>query len=81
MFYWGLFNCSSPEEKIKALEKKVNELIEESCFANSRGEYQLVYFYINPTLHILVSKLLLKCLYHNIITPGLLHSSTIWLKY
>lgn len=33
---------SSPEEKIKALEKKVNELIEESCFANSRGEYQLV---------------------------------------
>ncbi|XP_074642143.1 intraflagellar transport protein 88 homolog [Tubulanus polymorphus] len=28
----------SPEEKIKQLEKKVNELIEESCFANSSGE-------------------------------------------
>ncbi|XP_013385188.1 intraflagellar transport protein 88 homolog isoform X2 [Lingula anatina] len=31
----------TPEEKIKQLEKKVNELIEESCFANSRAEYQL----------------------------------------
>lgn len=31
----------SPEEKIRQLEKKVNELIEESCFANSRGELQL----------------------------------------
>lgn len=29
----------SPEEKIRQLEKKVNELIEESCFANSRGEF------------------------------------------
>jgi hypothetical protein len=29
----------SPEEKIKQLEKKVNELIEESCLANSRGEF------------------------------------------
>ena len=32
----------SPEEKIRQLEKKVNELIEESCFANSRGELSLV---------------------------------------
>ena len=32
----------SPEEKIKALEKKVNELIEESCLANGRGEFQVV---------------------------------------
>lgn len=24
------------------MEKKVNELIEESCFANDRGEYPLV---------------------------------------
>ncbi|XP_064596903.1 intraflagellar transport protein 88 homolog isoform X2 [Liolophura sinensis] len=31
----------SPEEKIRHIEKKVNELIEESCFANSRGELQL----------------------------------------
>ncbi|KAK3096733.1 hypothetical protein FSP39_002774 [Pinctada imbricata] len=31
----------SPEEKIRQLEKKVNELIEESCFANSRGEFSL----------------------------------------
>ncbi|WAR06937.1 IFT88-like protein [Mya arenaria] len=31
----------SPEEKIRQLEKKVNELIEESCFANSRGELSL----------------------------------------
>ncbi|XP_041354058.1 intraflagellar transport protein 88 homolog isoform X2 [Gigantopelta aegis] len=31
----------SPEEKIRQLEKKVNELIEESCFANSRGELGL----------------------------------------
>ena len=34
-------NEDSPEEKIKQLEKKVNELIEESCFAASRGEFQL----------------------------------------
>lgn len=31
----------SPEEKIKSLEKKVNELIEESCFANNRGEVKM----------------------------------------
>ena len=29
----------SPEEKIKVLEKKVNELIEESCVAASHGEF------------------------------------------
>ena len=43
-------NEDTPEEKIKQLEKKVNELIEESCFANSRGELQLVnelYWYIS----------------------------------
>ena len=34
--------CCRPEEKIKQLEKKVNELIEESCFASARGELQLV---------------------------------------
>ena len=28
----------TPEDKIKSLEKKVNELIDESCFANSRGK-------------------------------------------
>lgn len=32
----------SPEEKVKQMEKKVNELVEESCFANDRGEYPLV---------------------------------------
>ncbi|XP_031439033.1 intraflagellar transport protein 88 homolog isoform X3 [Clupea harengus] len=31
----------SPEEKIKILEKKVNDLIEESCMAYSRGDLQL----------------------------------------
>ncbi|XP_048258387.1 intraflagellar transport protein 88 homolog isoform X3 [Haliotis rufescens] len=31
----------SPEEKIRQLEKKVNELIEESCFGNSQGELGL----------------------------------------
>lgn len=31
----------TPEEKIKQLEKKVNELIEESCFANSTGDLSL----------------------------------------
>ncbi|KAK6171274.1 hypothetical protein SNE40_019498 [Patella caerulea] len=31
----------SPEEKIKQLEKNVNQLIEESCFANSRGDLVL----------------------------------------
>lgn len=36
------FLTSSPEEKVKQMEKKVNELIEESCFANDRGEYPLV---------------------------------------
>ncbi|KAK2185541.1 hypothetical protein NP493_231g03022 [Ridgeia piscesae] len=34
-------NEDTPEERIKQLEKKVNELIEESCFASSRGELQL----------------------------------------
>lgn len=38
-----------PEEKIKQLEKKVNELIEESCFASSRGEFQVVSFMAMPT--------------------------------
>ena len=31
----------TPEDKIKTLEKKVNELIEESCFASGRGEVKL----------------------------------------
>ncbi|EDO27720.1 predicted protein, partial [Nematostella vectensis] len=31
----------SPEEKVKQLEKKVNELIEESCFANAAGQLGL----------------------------------------
>ena len=31
----------SPEEKIKGLEKKVNELIEESCFATNRGDVKI----------------------------------------
>ena len=31
----------TPEDKIKNLEKKVNELIEESCFASGRGEVKL----------------------------------------
>ncbi|XP_062614116.1 intraflagellar transport protein 88 homolog, partial [Saccostrea cucullata] len=31
----------TPEEKIRQLEKKVNELIEESCFANSTGDLSL----------------------------------------
>lgn len=31
----------SPEEKIKQMEKKVNELIEESCIAYGRGEIRL----------------------------------------
>ncbi|KAF6032812.1 IFT88 [Bugula neritina] len=34
----------SPEEKLKLFEKKVIELIEESCLAASRGEPQLVMF-------------------------------------
>uniref|UniRef100_A0AAY4DRZ6 Intraflagellar transport protein 88 homolog n=1 Tax=Denticeps clupeoides TaxID=299321 RepID=A0AAY4DRZ6_9TELE len=34
-------NEDSPEEKIKILEKKVNDLIEESCLAQSRGDLQL----------------------------------------
>lgn len=33
---------SRPEEKIKILEKKVNDLIEESCMAQSIGALQLV---------------------------------------
>ncbi|KXJ23694.1 intraflagellar transport protein 88 homolog [Exaiptasia diaphana] len=31
----------SPEEKVRQLEKKVNELIEESCIANDKGELAL----------------------------------------
>ncbi|CAJ0929151.1 unnamed protein product, partial [Ranitomeya imitator] len=31
----------TPEEKIRHLEKKVNELIEESCIANSNGDLKL----------------------------------------
>ncbi|KAM8749919.1 intraflagellar transport protein 88 homolog isoform 1-T1 [Acanthopagrus schlegelii] len=34
-------NEDTPEEKIKILEKKVNDLIEESCMAQSRGALQL----------------------------------------
>ncbi|KAK7938436.1 hypothetical protein WMY93_001762 [Mugilogobius chulae] len=34
-------NEDHPEEKIKLLEKKVNELIEESCMAQSEGSLQL----------------------------------------
>ena len=37
-----MYYLCRPEEKIKQLEKKVNELIEESCFANSRGEFSVV---------------------------------------
>lgn len=37
----------SPEDKIKAMEKSVNELIEESCFAASRGENQVVILVIS----------------------------------
>lgn len=33
---------SRPEEKIKILEKKVNDLIEESCMAHANGDLQLV---------------------------------------
>ena len=40
--FFFFFLSYSPEDKIKAMEKKVNELIEESCFAASRGEYQVV---------------------------------------
>ena len=32
----------SPEAKNKLLERKVNSLVEESCMASSRGEFQLV---------------------------------------
>ena len=28
----------TPEDKIKAMERKINEIIEESCYAASRGE-------------------------------------------
>ncbi|XP_010221923.1 PREDICTED: intraflagellar transport protein 88 homolog [Tinamus guttatus] len=34
-------NQDSPEEKIRQLEKKVNELVEESCIANSCGDLKL----------------------------------------
>ncbi|XP_034549851.1 intraflagellar transport protein 88 homolog isoform X2 [Notolabrus celidotus] len=34
-------NEDTPEEKIKILEKKVNDLIEESCMAQSIGAFQL----------------------------------------
>ncbi|KYO44884.1 intraflagellar transport protein 88 homolog isoform X2 [Alligator mississippiensis] len=34
-------NEDSPEEKMKQLEKKVNELVEESCIANSCGDLKL----------------------------------------
>nr|XP_045724480.1 intraflagellar transport protein 88 homolog [Mirounga angustirostris] len=35
------FFFNSPEEKIRQLEKKVNELVEESCIANSCGDLKL----------------------------------------
>lgn len=39
----SLSSCSCrPEEKIKILEKKVNDLIEESCMAQSMGALQVV---------------------------------------
>ena len=48
--------CFSPEEKIKMMEKQVNTLIEESCLAASRGEFQLV----SPQTTNIVNVLLLK---------------------
>ncbi len=44
MYHWNdlLFSIFRPEEKIKQLEKKVNELIEESCHAHEIGDYPLV---------------------------------------
>ncbi|KAE8627522.1 hypothetical protein XENTR_v10007034 [Xenopus tropicalis] len=33
-------NEDSPEEKLRQMEKNVNELIEESCIANSRGDFK-----------------------------------------
>lgn len=43
------FFLFSPEEKIKIMEKKVNDLIEESCLAHARGDLQQVgLFAINP---------------------------------
>lgn len=43
----------SPEEKIAYLEKKVSELIEESCLANSRGELQLVSVFFSPSISLI----------------------------
>ncbi|XP_075275171.1 intraflagellar transport protein 88 homolog isoform X3 [Opisthocomus hoazin] len=37
-------NSDGSEEKIRQLEKKVNELVEESCIANSCGDLKLVLF-------------------------------------
>lgn len=39
---WFIVFTFRPEEKIKQLEKKVNELIEESCHAHEIGDYPLV---------------------------------------
>uniref|UniRef100_A0AAQ4PF08 Intraflagellar transport 88 homolog n=1 Tax=Gasterosteus aculeatus aculeatus TaxID=481459 RepID=A0AAQ4PF08_GASAC len=43
-------NEDTPEEKIKILEKKVNELIEESCMAQSTGSLQLKRSILPPLL-------------------------------
>lgn len=50
------FSCCvyfSSEEKIRQLEKKVNELIEESCIANSCGDLTLV-FILDLFFHLLL---------------------------
>jgi len=36
----------TPEEKIKALEKRVTELIEESCLAAGRGDLKVSFLYL-----------------------------------
>ena len=38
----ALLGLHRPEDKVKQLERKVTQLVEESCFASDRGELQLV---------------------------------------
>ena len=38
----ALLGLYRPEDKVKQLERKVTQLVEESCFASDRGELQLV---------------------------------------
>ena len=56
----------SPEARVKVQERRVNHLVEESCLANARGEFQVVCILcpavISLSVSLSVSVSVLSCL-------------------